>query len=523
MIKDALLVKAVAGILQRSEKQQDLQKLVGTFVDVGILPQIDNINNQIIYGRRGTGKTHILRVLASALRMNDANAVVYIDARTLGSTNQFTDTNVSLKQRCLALFRDVFVEMHITLLNHIVYQPSATAGLALESLDELSKVMLEPVTRYTPETVVSRSLNKATDQDSAGVSINIQNGPSLKLEGTSNSSVEKEGTTSFRAQSDDKVMFPDVVNLLADVLQKTQARLFILLDEWSSIPIELQPYLAEFIRRGFLPCPDVVIKIASLEYRSNFVLRQSSGGIVGFELGADISTAVDIDDYYVYDRNTARVTSAFSDMLYKHIDIEMPEDHMASNYGIKSGSELASKMFTSKIVFEELVRASEGVARDLINIFNKAFFDAQRRDVSKIDRKAILEGARQWFEQDKENSLDIELRKALKKIVEEVIGHRRARSFMLPRELEKNSIVQRLFDARVLHLMQRGYADKDNPGTRYNIYTLDYGTYVDLINTSRQPEINFMDGDAGSSDDFVVPFDDKRSIRRIVLSEQNLS
>jgi hypothetical protein len=91
---------------------------------------------------------------------------------------------------------------------------------------------------------------------------------------------------------------------------------------------------------------------------------------------------------------------------------------------------------------------------------------------------------------------------------------------MIPRELERHSLVQRLFDARVLHLMQRGYADKDNPGTRYNIYSLDYGTYVDLLNTSKQPQISFAE--FTSDEEFVVPFDDRRSIRRIILTAEIL-
>ena len=85
----------------------------------------------------------------------------------------------------------------------------------------------------------------------------------------------------------------------------------------------------------------------------------------------------------------------------------------------------------------------------------------------------------------------------------------------MQREFERHGLVQRLIDARVLHLMQRGYADKDNPGVRYNIYSLDYGTYVDLIGTSKQPQIDMSESAAEA--DVVVPFDDKRSIRRIVL------
>lgn len=93
MIQNPELTKAVAAITQRSERQQDPQKLVGAFVDVGILAQIQNTNNQIIYGRRGTGKTHVLRVFGSQLKPRN-EIVCYIDARTLGSTSQFSDDTV---------------------------------------------------------------------------------------------------------------------------------------------------------------------------------------------------------------------------------------------------------------------------------------------------------------------------------------------------------------------------------------------------------------------------------------------
>jgi hypothetical protein len=94
---------------------------------------------------------------------------------------------------------------------------------------------------------------------------------------------------------------------------------------------------------------------------------------------------------------------------------------------------------------------------------------------------------------------------------------------MIERDLEQHQIIQQLSDLRIIHLIKRGYADKDNPGRRYNIYTLDYGTYVDLKHTSKQPELDLfstMDGDELSQR--VVPFDDKRSIRRIILTKEIL-
>jgi hypothetical protein len=296
------------------------------------------------------------------------------------------------------------------------------------------------------------------------------------------------------------------------------ATFFILLDEWSSIPFDLQPYLAEFLKRGILPNPSVVVKIASLEYRSHFGFRHDNGEFTGIEVGSDVSAALDIDDYFIYDRNQDSVIDIFSEILYRHLDSELPERYLESTLNIPNSIVARSRLFTNKNVFTELVRASEGIPRDLINIFSSAFFDARRRARDTIDQKAVLAAARQWFEQDKQKNLDQELSDTLRRIVDEVIGRRRARSFLISRELEKYRMIQRLFDSRVLHLMQRGYADKDNPGTRYNIYTLDYGTYVDLLNTSKEPQLE-LQADSTESADTVVPFDDKRSIRRIVLTE----
>ena len=208
-------------------------------------------------------------------------------------------------------------------------------------------------------------------------------------------------------------------------------------------------------------------------------------------------------------------------MLLRHMQSELSGDYLLSAYNVSDGSKLVGALFSDDETFKELARAAEGVVRDLINIFTRAYFDAQRRGASSIGRKAIREAARQWFEQDKQLHLDERLRAVLQRIVTEVIGGRHARSFLMRKEVERHPIVQQLFDARVLHLMQRGYADKDNPGERYNIYTLDYGTYVDLIASAKHPQLYLTDDT--DEPDGVVPFDDKRSIRRIVLDENDLS
>ncbi len=518
MLQDPTLMKAVSRILQRSERQ-DLEKLLDTYVDVGILPQIHNTNNQIIYGRRGTGKTHVLKVLQSELDTSDNVAVVYIDARTLGSTTQFSDPTVSLRQRCTSLFRDILVEIYNGVLQFVVEKAPKGANELLDDLDEFGRVATESITER--RVVALSEEHRELRSDTGTLGGKISGTLSVEAKSENKDEGEEKRKVDYQVDHADKVAFPTIKNTLGELFRRADATLYILIDEWSSLPFDIQPFLAEFFKRSFIADPRIVTKIAALEYRSNFGERQGTN-IVGFELGSDISTALDIDDYFVYDRSPAAVTSAFADMLFKHIRSELPENYFEGHLKIASGRDLGSRMFTERNVFEELVRGSEGVARDLINIFTTAFFDAQRRGRESIDRKAVVESARQWFEKDKAQNLDDELHELLRRIVSEVIGRRKARSFMIPRELERHSLVQRLFDARVLHLMQRGYADKDNPGNRYNIYSLDYGTYVDLLNTSKQPELGFFEDNNGE-EEFVVPFDDKRRIRRIILTEQVLS
>ena len=174
--------------------------------------------------------------------------------------------------------------------------------------------------------------------------------------------------------------------------------------------MDVQPYLAEFVRKAFLPSPRLSLKIASLEGKSAFSLPLETGGTLGFELGADISRAVDIDDYYLFRGNWERISHTFADILYKHLAVELPPDYLKSKYSISSGWELITRVFFGSAAYEQLVRASEGVARDLINIFNRAFFIAQRNDVTRIDERAVMDASTQWFRQDQENKIDSELR-----------------------------------------------------------------------------------------------------------------
>ena len=98
MLFDKVVIKAVTEIRQRSERQSDLSKVSKTFVDPGILLEIQNTNHQLLYGRRGTGKTHAFRKIQYDYDSKPNSFCCYLDCRVLGSSGQHTDTSLDLQQ-----------------------------------------------------------------------------------------------------------------------------------------------------------------------------------------------------------------------------------------------------------------------------------------------------------------------------------------------------------------------------------------------------------------------------------------
>ena len=107
-------------ISKRAETNQR-STLLTTFVDVGPLFAIlSGRDHQVIYGRRGTGKTHALSYLAEK-READGDAVVFIDLRNIGSTGGlYADHTISIAQRATHLLVDVMAAIHESLLVYFV-------------------------------------------------------------------------------------------------------------------------------------------------------------------------------------------------------------------------------------------------------------------------------------------------------------------------------------------------------------------------------------------------------------------
>jgi hypothetical protein len=213
----------------------------------------------------------------------------------------------------------------------------------------------------------------------------------------------------------------------------------------------------------------------------------------------------------VFENDSARAVQFFSELLHRHVQ------QACQDLGIDAPGTRADFVrlaFTQRSVLEELVRAAEGVPRDAINVL---VLSGQEAGTMAISMPDVRKAAHIWYQRDKERvvSANADARSLLEWIIDEVIAHRRARAFLLRRG-DANRLIDDLFDARVLHFLKKNIAAHDQPGIKYDCYKIDYGCYVDLFKTGRDPQGTIPSGD-GSGSYIDVPPDDYRSIRRAIL------
>ena len=517
-------------IRKRSERVSDDQLAI-TFVNAGLLMEaMSNEDHQIIYGRRGTGKTHALRYLAAQLPERNALPII-IDMSRLGSdTSIYSDASLPFKERAVSLLSDVLNEIHDALLHILINMPDVDLDRLSRCMDSFAEAMPKVDLVGTVESEVTdntessvRSTISATIAKAASP-LGLSREQSKK--DTETRRLKKSGIAKY------SVRFPGIGAVIADIIDIAHGyRVWILVDEWSSLPEDVQPYLADMLRRTVFQLQSVTVKIAAIEHRSSFYVSSAGGQYVGFELGADIGSSVNLDDYLVFENDEGKSTAFFSDLFYRHIKAIASEgDKEAPD----NANDLTGSGFTQKRAFAELVRACEGVPRDAIYILSNA---AQKASDRSISIPNVRQAARTFYQTDKARvvTADAMLAKLLAHIIDVVIGDRNTSIFLLEVG-ENDDNINTLFDRRILHVKSRNGSSRDHQGKRFLVYRLDYGCYIDLVHTKRFPkdiDLSDMDailkeeesdssltgevGDDRTVGSVEVPNDDKRSYRSAVL------
>lgn len=468
------LNQALMRIPRRAESA-DRSTLAMTFVSAGSFSaMLHSTDHQILYGRRGTGKTHALLYLSNLIERT-GDVAVYLDLRTIGSAEgMYTDSNLSPTVRGTHLLVDTLEAIQDQLLAVAFGPEIGDQNALLLALDALAEAA-------TAVKVVGEVEQETTLGGSAASSVNIGMTASPK---SPNAAVSAAQTRSATAQSRLRrtgierhhVVFGPLSRALRSVTSALGgARLWLLLDEWSSVPLDLQPLLADLLRRAVLPTPGITVKFAAVERRSRLRQFCLNGDYVGIEVGADAASAVNLDDLMIFGNARSRAQEFFGQLLHNHTSARLAK----MIYDPPPDPDSFIEATFCPNTFPELVRAAEGVPRDAINI---AALAAQHARDELISLPDVRRAARDWYLRDKQTAINAneQSRQMLRVLIDEVVGRRRSRTFLLDQLDARHATIDELYDARLLHVLQRGIVDSKSPGTLYDGFAIDYGCYVDL-------------------------------------------
>lgn len=466
------LNQALMRIPRRAESS-DRFVLATTFVAVGsFAAMLHSTDHQILYGRRGTGKTHALLYLSDLIE-RAGDVAVYLDLRTIGTAGgMYADSSVSPAVRGTHLLVDVLEAIHETLLS-IAVGDDIGSGDLLDALDALAEAATKvAVVGGVEEETTARE----GTETSRGVELALS--PQVTVSAKHHRAISGESRRRRTGIEEHQVIFGPLARALRDIAAALgEARLWLLLDEWSSVPLDLQPLMADLLRRSVMPTAGITVKIAAIEHRSRFAQLLPTGGYIGIELGADAASAVSLDDFMASGDARNRAQEFFGQLFHNHASTHLCRMVVDPPSDAESLIEATFRPNT----FSELVRAAEGVPRDAINI---AALAAQHAHDQPIGLPEVRRAARDWFLRDKQTALTTNepARQTLRLLVDEVIGRRRSRTFLLEHTASaRHETIDELYDARLLHIQRRGIVDPKNPGTLYDGFAIDYGCYVALL------------------------------------------
>jgi hypothetical protein len=470
------LNQALMRIPRRAESA-DRSTLAMTFVSAGSFSaMLHSTDHQILYGRRGTGKTHALLYLSDLIERT-GDVAVYVDLRTIGSAGgMYTDSNLSPTVRGTHLLVDTLEAIQDELLSVAFGGEIGDQNALLLALDALAEAAtaVEVVGEVEQETTLGGSA-----ESRVGIELTVSQ--HAKISATQRRSATAETRVRRTGIELHHVLFGPLSRAFRSITSALgRSRLWLLLDEWSSVPLDLQPLLADLLRRSVLPIAGITVKIATIEHRSRFSQPSPRGDYVGIEVGADAASAVSLDDFMIFDNVHSRAQEFFGQLFHNHTSAQLS----TMIYQPPSDPDSFIEATFQRNTFPELVRAAEGAPRDAINI---AALAAQHAHDELIGLSDVRRAARDWYLRDKQTAINANepARRMLRLLIDEVVGRRRSRTFLLDQLVARHETIDELYDARLLHVLRRGVADPKNPGTLYDGFAIDYGCYVDLHSRPR--------------------------------------
>jgi len=440
------------------------------FVDFGFVNRLASNRNHVIFGRRGSGKSVLLRELETRVESSKIHTIL-IDVEQIA---QKSYPNLII-EFLLIVLRDLLARTRAGVLNKLNLSRRNLAGeieteiKRLESLyqkaDEVKQKVLE---REQKETKTEFNEEISTVQSILRLAANLSNRKATEQ------AIEEEATwKKIGALFNGIGKYRAIINKwLGDMGYDS---LYILVDDFYQIDLLHQPLIADYLKRLIrgVPC---YLKIATVRNRSLLFVRDNLTE-AGLQAAHDY-TSLDLDfslDDFARARNF--LSTILKNVCEGRLGPLNPDSLFASD-GVEA--------------LDILTEASGGNPRDFINLLHDIIAAKRMSRVdTPITHSDILIAVVNYY--DKEIKRDMErtylnfhiLNSFLKQIISTCQENADIGFYVANKDLKNypavSSLIGQLADSRFIHLLTLAYdppAPDDRPSSVYIVSMGIYGEYL---------------------------------------------
>jgi hypothetical protein len=434
----------------------------------GVLKQAQSKRHHVIFGRRGSGKSSLLRKTKNEIE-NSNSLGIYIDVESLNE-NQYPDILIL-----------VLIEILQELLKKInqkfyFFQKLKLKKNLRQAIKQFNSLLLSEDFAQ-----LERRTKSLKTSDS---SIDIMIGSPAKLKVGESSTEEDENKEIFKRSKINILNrnISNIISLLKEVRTAMDKEFFLLIDDLYHIRKQNQPELLSFLHK-IAKNNGIWLKIGTVRFRSDLYRVEEKP--VGVKLGDDVSE-IDLDLTLEKMNTTKKFLQTLASELISEKTIFKLDDLINPN------------------AFDRLIIGSGGVSRDFINLFRQSLINARERlnqtpEHPKGPRISVEDvneasGAYGSFKKEEFNKDSLDGQDTLNQIFAEIrsfcLDKANSNCFLLQQDSDDLRIDE-LVDLKLIHKIDPRVTVSKRQGKVYRAMMLDLSEYAGSRTIRKLETIDF--------------------------------
>ena len=438
----------------------------------------------IVFGRRGSGKSSLLRKAVADLTI-DRRPIAFVDLETFKG-HSYPDVLISILIQTLERFSQWLDTAAVNPANKTSFwqkffgatpkrrpfdkeRTRALSQRLRQEIDDLKRVLLEE-DRITTET---RSVNSESAEGYIGVSAKASVGPGEiagKAGSRAKASSEEEVSERFTRSKLDLLhrRIIEYQKIFCDLSSLSGGDSYLVLDDLYHIRRTDQPRVIDYFHR-LGKSSSLWIKIGTIRHRSSWYINGDPP--IGIKIGDDgdeIDLDLTLEKYQQAKEFLSKILKGFFDAASLKVDDILTDGAL-----------------------DRLVLASGGVARDFLGIFRRSIGIARNRTSGargpKIGVEDVNEAAgeydqykREELSRDTSKEDEQPIESEFAKIREFCLDSANANCFLIDKDAPNrlSDRVEELTDLRLVHKVRSRVTISSRPGKLFEAYMLDVSQYT---------------------------------------------